>query len=877
MAQLIKRLLFLICISTSLLFPLRTQAGVIKDVFQKITGTNNKTLGPVLSGAPVCGSGVFSTPDERSLSPQIIFITNQPIRGELARSATQNGPVEELANEFRFHTENVTIDELRRNGFNPDAPVSFLMHGFTSGYPLQAWISAMVEAYTIDRQSGPTAGDVGRGNEVNPFQNTPKEVYRRDTDQYRNSSYPPSTETRRRPPTSNNNNGREADYRTPDDKQYGQTNSGFNDQQQSSREPKRIVQPARGNTHGKLVDHNLFIVNWNYAARGILYHRAVANIPIVASYVSRFINEKLIDEAGVDPHKIQLIGHSLGAHLAGITAKQTKVPLGRIYGLDPAGPCFGSVSGSLYPSSRRLGPSDAEEVISIHTNSALLGIAEPLGRYSVFVDGGSVQPGCKGGGALKSLHTLTWDGADFDQLACSHSRAPNLLTYRYDQKESDDCQLIAYECKDWDSFTAGKCGVCQTLATMGTTNNLAGGLSNRGDQYSSSSIDNYASRSDGPFTSVECVRIGLDWQYRDSRAAANNHNNQRRPPTSNPYTPTDQYGVNNPLSNPYNSNNQPPSRLNNNNMVRENNNYGRDNSYQNANRDHNIQNHNNYKRAANQEVQVRRANSTKGRSLFMKTSDSQPYCVYHYQVILELNQPFNQRGKPPMSIILQDSEAEQGGGGSRGEEKHSISDDAFGNQYDAKTYTHLLTSSKKLRRIDHATLLFRQGLADGHRVLKAIHVNYMSHSEPKVRQQYSSHLCLVQTKIDDARNPATTGDRGSRYYFKPCGSQSQSPGFEQPVTNHREPSSNLAGSDNQMGNMNTDYSSNNSNYGRENDSNNNYGRENNKNNYGRENSGNSRRENNYNTGQGGSSYGNGPSNYNNNNNNGGLNSNPYRE
>lgn len=787
------------------------EAGIIKDIYQVITKTNNKTEDTVKQSAPICGNGLFSTPDEKTLSPEIIFITNRPSkaspqqngydreedRNHRETSRLRGDNVNEVAREFRFHEENVTLAELERHGFNRDAPVSFLMHGFTSGYPLQAWISAIVEAYTIDRKSF--------------------------------SSHPES-------------------------EQHVQHNNA--DQRDNYREQDRSRESAGENT-GNRVQHNLFIVNWNFAARGILYTRAVANIPIVASYVTRFVNDKLLGEAGVDPRRIRLIGHSLGAHLAGFIGKNTKSKVGRIYGLDPAGPCFGTITGPLYPASKRLAPTDALEVITLHTNTALLGIEKPLGKYSVYVEGGSVQPGCKGGGVLKSLQTLTWDGGDFDTIACSHTRAPNLLTYRHDQSDTDDdCQLVAYECKDWDSFVAGHCGVCRQSADS-------------------------TGQSQGPSRAVECLRVGLDWQYpKSSGGHSSEFHSTRRPdygedsnyqtsssrrPTWNYTTqdhgqystsgygdgysstrrpnghsgyqsstsgydnqydshasstrrPTGQSGYQSSTSayddqyesfssstrRPYGSNGQSGSGNQNgretsdgyNSNTRRpqtsasgNDEYGNPNGNSGSGRGSSRRPHSQSgqnsnqrnRRDSNATISERRLldqSSGESKTLFLHTGDTQPYCAYQYQVILELNEPFPKK-KPPMSLVLQDSESSRDNQGQslrRGQ--NSLSNDEFGNKFDDRTYTHLLTSGKKLGRVDHATLLFRDGLPDGLRLLKVLHVNYMSHIDPGVRGRLSTKLCPVRKNPGQGENFSTD----KRFYFEPCsksggGSSSGGSGF----------------------------------------------------------------------------------------------------
>lgn len=794
-----------------------TDAGIIKDIFKKITNTNNKTEDIVKQSAPICGSGIFSTSDESTISPEIIFISSRPSRSEKvveknrtrddqsnqkrrgnAVDQTKPENVNEVAYEYRFNVDNVTLEDLERNGFNRDAPVTFLIHGFTSGYPLQAWMTAIVEQMVIDRETNGQKHSGAYHNDNNNRDETPQNAnYNQDGYQY-HSSY-------------NNYNQRE------ENRENSESRRGQNDRNRD-----------RGSSNQK-VNHNLFIINWFHGARGLVYPRAVANTRIVASYATRFINDKLLGEAQVNPRRIQLIGHSLGAHLAGFIGKNTRSKLGKILGMDPAGPCYGTLVGSLYPSSNRLAPSDAEEVTTIHTNSVLLGIDKPLGKHSVFVEGGQVQPGCKGGGVLKSLSTLTWDGGDLDSIACSHSRAPNLITYRHDQSDNqDDCQLVAYECKDWESFVAGHCGVCDTLT----------------ETHSHSSQRDFSNTD--PLKPVECLRIGLDWQYPNAQTSSNGDQSGYKPQSNNNYgyssttprydrdidniyggysstpkynrkpsnsrnesslygysstTPSyDSENGNNPYDGYSTSTSRRPYSQGQNQGGYQQSSYDRD-RYNNRSTSGYNSTYNNesqgssWNRKPNSNQRERRAtqnmtnssqesettrrrqddSSTLAKSMFLRTSDTQPYCVYHYQIVLELNERFPNSKKPPMSLVLQDSESENeresnGSSSSRREKQNQLSDDQFGNEFgnNDRVYTDLLAGAKKLKRVDHATLIFRNGLQDGHRILKSLHVNYMSHSDPNVRKQLSSRLCLVRTEVDRQKERDEKNFGGNRYYFEPC-------------------------------------------------------------------------------------------------------------
>ncbi|XP_026752843.3 pancreatic lipase-related protein 3-like isoform X2 [Galleria mellonella] len=158
-----------------------------------------------------------------------------------------------------------------------------------------------------------------------------------------------------------------------------------------------------------------------------------------SSTYARFMGEKLgiflgdIIKAGQDPSKITLIGHSLGAHIAGITGQKvyqtTKKKVARIAALDPAGPCFGNAS-----SVNRLNKEDAEYVDVIHTNAGILGLIEPVGHKDFYANGGKSQPGCL-------LST------------CDHTRAWQLFAESLNATNN----FPARKCENWTAFKEGLC------------------------------------------------------------------------------------------------------------------------------------------------------------------------------------------------------------------------------------------------------------------------------------------------------------------------------------------------------------------------------------------------------------------------------------
>ena len=90
---------------------------------------------------------------------------------------------------------------------------------------------------------------------------------------------------------------------------------------------------------------------------------------------------------------MQIVGHSLGSHIAGFAGKSfqdnTGLKLFRIFGLDPAGPSFEG-----RPSSERLSQGDAGTVVVLHTDG-VFGYKQSLGTLDFYANFGDlVQPGC---------------------------------------------------------------------------------------------------------------------------------------------------------------------------------------------------------------------------------------------------------------------------------------------------------------------------------------------------------------------------------------------------------------------------------------------------------------------------------------------------
>ncbi|XP_017762938.1 PREDICTED: phospholipase A1-like [Eufriesea mexicana] len=140
----------------------------------------------------------------------------------------------------------------------------------------------------------------------------------------------------------------------------------------------------------KISNSNVIIVDWSTIANNIIYSQVAKSVPTVANHVAAFVNF-LRAHAGLQTSKLKIIGHSLGAHIAGLSArevsKSSRVP--EVIALDPAKPLFDSKNPG-----ERVDKTDANNVQVIHTCAGLLGLDKDVGTSDFYANGGRNQPGC---------------------------------------------------------------------------------------------------------------------------------------------------------------------------------------------------------------------------------------------------------------------------------------------------------------------------------------------------------------------------------------------------------------------------------------------------------------------------------------------------
>ncbi|KAJ8935335.1 hypothetical protein NQ318_016628, partial [Aromia moschata] len=182
-------------------------------------------------------------------------------------------------------------------------------------------------------------------------------------------------------------------------------------------------------------DVNVFVMDWSPVAGNILYPVAAGATAKVGKHYGKFLN-RLINDIGVEPKDLHLVGHSLGAHVSGFAGRELRgQKAARITGLDPALPGFG------WPSSEegRLNRNDSDFVDVIHTCAGYLGMKDPIGHVDFYPNGGGPpQPGCN---LLEVLE------------ACSHARSWQLFA----ESLVTDEPYIATRCESVSLLGGPKC------------------------------------------------------------------------------------------------------------------------------------------------------------------------------------------------------------------------------------------------------------------------------------------------------------------------------------------------------------------------------------------------------------------------------------
>lgn len=209
------------------------------------------------------------------------------------------------------------------------------------------------------------------------------------------------------------------------------------------------------------------------------YFLSVHNARFVGKRIANLLAN--LETFGANAEDFHLLGISLGAHIAGWAGKYfsryKRRRLGRITGLDPAGPCF-----SYAYSDQRLDKTDAKYVDVVHSNRLVQGIIESLGHADFYINGGGPnQPGCV-------------------MPSCSHLRAAQVYT----ESIRTPKLFVGIRCKSWKHFETNACekddfavmGYGSSVGTRGlyylrTSSNTPYGLGMAGTKYVQTIMDSW--------------------------------------------------------------------------------------------------------------------------------------------------------------------------------------------------------------------------------------------------------------------------------------------------------------------------------------------------------------------------------------------------
>ncbi|XP_050442303.1 lipase member H-B-like isoform X2 [Adelges cooleyi] len=154
---------------------------------------------------------------------------------------------------------------------------------------------------------------------------------------------------------------------------------------------------------------NVICMDWSAISSNRFYLIPALSTKKVGTYMAEMLKNlvNLVNKGGstLKSDNIHLIGHSLGAHIAGACgAAFTSGKIGRITGLDPAGPGFEYI----IIVDHQLDKTDALFVDIIHTAAGGLGYSSSLGHVDFFPNKGSrPQPGCYDGlNLVKFAHAV---------------------------------------------------------------------------------------------------------------------------------------------------------------------------------------------------------------------------------------------------------------------------------------------------------------------------------------------------------------------------------------------------------------------------------------------------------------------------------------
>ncbi|KAG8179465.1 hypothetical protein JTE90_021029 [Oedothorax gibbosus] len=207
-------------------------------------------------------------------------------------------------------------------------------------------------------------------------------------------------------------------------------------------------------------DVNVILIEDRYEI-GINFFAAKERQSKIAQVIVNVL-QNIQDMTGLRNDDVYLVGHSLGAHIAGSVGSKFKVH--RITALDPAGVVYNEKT----PIEHRLDSTDADIVDVLHCNGGnrlpYLSITFPSGDADFYINGGSDQPNCLHNAweAIKHFQILYAIGTTAVPYICSHALCLTFYKLSINNKQGN---FTSWNCDSYDDFKSGKCHA--TPVTMG--------------------------------------------------------------------------------------------------------------------------------------------------------------------------------------------------------------------------------------------------------------------------------------------------------------------------------------------------------------------------------------------------------------------------
>lgn len=186
--------------------------------------------------------------------------------------------------------------------------------------------------------------------------------------------------------------------------------------------------------------YNVIFVDWSVGAQDEFYPNSRELVYAVAAAASNML-DYLSRNVDLNKRDVVVVGHSLGAHVAGNVGKWQSGELETIIGLDPALPFFAGNAPD------RIRSTDADYVEIIHTNGGVLGFMEPIGDADFYPNFGRIQPSC---------------GADVGG-SCAHARAVHFYVESILSRNG----FVGQQCESFQNIRDGLCNVTGVTSRMG--------------------------------------------------------------------------------------------------------------------------------------------------------------------------------------------------------------------------------------------------------------------------------------------------------------------------------------------------------------------------------------------------------------------------